>query len=67
MTTTTPDDLRTNLIGAWTLQSYEADSIDGSTVTYPLGIDAQGIIMYTPDGYKAPDAARANGLTRTWR
>jgi hypothetical protein len=38
------------LAGAWTLQSYEARSIDGSNVTYPLGVDAKGIIMYTPDG-----------------
>jgi hypothetical protein len=66
MTTTTTDDLRTNLIGAWTLQSYEAHSINGSNVTYPLGIDAQGIIMYTPDGYMALDAALANALTGTW-
>ena len=41
MTTTTADDLRTNLIGAWALQSYEARSIDGSNVTYPLGVDAR--------------------------
>ena len=53
MTTTTTNDLRTNLIGTWTLQSYEAHSIDGSTVTHPLGTHAQGIIMYTPDGYIA--------------
>ena len=38
MTTTTTADLRTNLVGAWTLQSYEARSIDGSTVAYPLEI-----------------------------
>ena len=67
MTATTADDLRTNLIGAWALQSYEARSIDGSNVTYPLGIDVQGIIMDTTDGYMALDAARANALTRTWR
>ena len=66
MTTATTDDLRTNLIGAWTLQSYEAHSIDGPNVTYPPGIDAQGLIMYTPDGYMALDAARANALTGTW-
>jgi hypothetical protein len=53
MTATTTDDLRTNLIGAWTLQSYEARSIDGSNETNPLGVDAKGIIMYIPDGYVA--------------
>jgi len=66
MTTTTADDLRTNLIGAWALQSYEARSIDGSNVTYPLGVDAKGTIIYTPDDYMALDAARANALTGTW-
>jgi hypothetical protein len=50
MTTTTTNDLRTNLIGAWTLQSYEARSINGSTVTYPLtrGAQAQRCCMATP-------------------
>ena len=53
--------------GAWTLQSYEARSIDGSNVTYPLGVDAERIIMDTTDGYMALDAAGANALTTTWR
>src|ERR1700741_2466911 len=60
MTTNTTDDLRTNLIGAWTLQSYEAHSIDGSTVTYPLGTHPQGIIMYTPDGYMSAQLMRSD-------
>jgi hypothetical protein len=60
MTTTTTDDLRTNLIGAWTLQSYESSSIDGSNVTYPLGAHAQGIIMYTPDGYMSAQLMRSD-------
>ena len=62
MTTTTADDLRTNLIGAWTLQSYESSSIDGSNVTYPLGVDAQGVIMYTPDGYMSAQLMRSDRL-----
>jgi hypothetical protein len=44
MTVATADDLRANLIGAWTLQSYVSMSIDGSDVVYPLGVDARGII-----------------------
>jgi hypothetical protein len=48
MTATTADDLRTNLIGAWTLQSYEARSIDGCNAIYPLGVDARGIICTPP-------------------
>lgn len=43
--------LRDTLVGAWELVSYvERDSPDGP-VRYPHGADAQGLIMYTPDGY----------------
>jgi hypothetical protein len=43
--------LRDKLVGAWELVSYiERDSPDGP-VRYPHGQDAQGLIMYTPDGY----------------
>jgi hypothetical protein len=59
MTSTTADDLRTNLIGAWALQSYEARSVDGSDVIYPLGVDPRGIIMYTPDGYMSAQLMRS--------
>ncbi|WAC90393.1 lipocalin-like domain-containing protein [Mycobacterium sp. Aquia_213] len=58
-TITTADELRTNLIGAWTLQSYESSALDGSDVSYPLGVDAQGFIMYTPDGYMSAQLMRA--------
>ncbi len=37
------------LVGAWRLVSYEAHGPGG--VLYPLGEDAMGYIMYTPDGY----------------
>ena len=37
------------LIGAWRLVTYEAHT--GDDVLYPLGEDASGYIMYTPDGY----------------
>jgi hypothetical protein len=60
VTTTTPADLRTNLVGAWTLHAYEARSLDGSTVTYPLGTHPQGIIMYTPDGYMSAQLMRSD-------
>ena len=58
-TTATAEDLRAHLIGAWTLESYESRSLDGSGVTYPLGPDAQGIIMYTPDGYMSAQLMRS--------
>ena len=62
MTLTAANELRTNLIGAWTLQSYVSITVDGSDTAYPLGVDARGIIMYTPDGYmsaqlSSPDRA----------
>lgn len=37
------------MIGAWRLVRYEAHA--GDEVSYPLGEDASGYIMYTPDGY----------------
>ena len=37
------------LIGAWRLVTYEAHT--GDDMLYPLGEDASGYIMYTPDGY----------------
>jgi hypothetical protein len=59
MTTTTVDKLRANLIGAWALQSYKSTTVDGSNTIYPLGIDAHGIIMYTPDGYMSAQIMRS--------
>jgi hypothetical protein len=45
------DTLRDKLVGAWELVScIERDSPDGP-VRYPHGEDAQGLIMYTPDGF----------------
>ncbi|WP_431206708.1 lipocalin-like domain-containing protein [Burkholderia cepacia] len=43
--------LREQLVGAWRLVSYEIRPRDGSAVTYPLGRDASGWILYTRDGY----------------
>ncbi|HGL6718156.1 lipocalin-like domain-containing protein [Burkholderia contaminans] len=43
--------LREQLVGAWRLVSYEIRPRDGSAITYPLGRDARGWILYTPDGY----------------
>ena len=37
------------LVGAWRLVTYEAHA--GDEVSYPLGEDASGYIMYTADGY----------------
>ncbi len=43
--------LREQLIGAWKLLSYVETPVDGSPKRFPMGENAQGIIMYTPDGY----------------
>jgi hypothetical protein len=43
--------LRERLLGSWKLVSCEARNDDGSRVIYPLGKDARGYILYTPDGY----------------
>jgi len=46
------ESLRSQLIGAWELVEYSAHSkSDPSNKVYPMGPHAQGIIMYTPDGY----------------
>lgn len=54
------DELRTKLVGAWTLESYESRAVDGSDVSYPLGADARGIIMYTPHGYMSAQLMRSD-------
>ncbi|KIW00567.1 uncharacterized protein PV09_07921 [Verruconis gallopava] len=44
--------LRDRLIGAWDLIEYCAYLPDDEDdKVYPMGPDAKGIIMYTPDGY----------------
>jgi hypothetical protein len=44
--------LRSQLIGAWELIEYCAHlPNDGSNKYFPMGPEARGIIMYTPDGY----------------
>lgn len=50
--------LRDRLIGAWTLQSYIATPMDGSPPFHPLGEDAQGLLLYTPDGYMSAQLMR---------
>lgn len=64
--------LAERLIGSWQLVSYSTRNADDQ-VRYPLGTDAQGLIIYTPDGYmsaqimsvgRAPyDSQRVHGGT----
>jgi len=44
--------LRSQIVGAWELKQYYAYLVgDESNKYWPMGENAQGIIMYTPDGY----------------
>lgn len=47
------------LIGAWQLESWSLVYVDGRPDEYPLGRDAVGLIMYTPDGYVSASLMRA--------
>ena len=48
-----------SLVGAWSLVSYCAPSIDNpADMAYPLGPDAEGILLYTQDGYMSATLLR---------
>lgn len=51
--------LTERLIGSWTLESYSTRDADGE-VTYPLGPDAEGLILYTPDGFMSAQIMATN-------
>jgi hypothetical protein len=48
---------RDEIIGTWTLRSYQNVSETGY-VEYPLGSDAVGIIIFTADGYMSAQLMR---------
>jgi hypothetical protein len=48
------------LIGTWRLISWENRSVDGQKISYPLGKDAVGYIMYNEDGYMFVAISRPN-------
>ncbi len=41
--------MRDRLVGAWSCRSTRPRPEDG-TITFPMGADATGLIIYTPDG-----------------
>lgn len=43
--------LRQRLLGSWVLQSYLEQPKGQETPNYPLGADARGMLIYSPDGY----------------
>lgn len=50
MTTTKPAEAR-DLLGAWTLVEWAYVYADGRPDEHPMGPDAKGFIIYTPDGH----------------
>jgi hypothetical protein len=50
---------RDALVGAWRLISWENQAADGQ-VTYPMGADALGYLIYTADGRFSVTISRAN-------
>ncbi len=50
--------LREKIVGTWLLVSYIAQDDQGGPVTFPLGRDAVGLIMYTTDGYMSAQLMR---------
>ena len=50
--------LRNAIQGTWELVSYIAQDNHGGPITYPLGADALGLIMYTADGYMSAQLMR---------
>ncbi|GAB1811957.1 lipocalin-like domain-containing protein [Mycobacterium sp. MUNTM1] len=42
--------IREQIVGTWELVEYSMTSADGE-VHHPLGPDARGLIIYTPDGF----------------
>jgi hypothetical protein len=50
--------LRNAILGTWELVSYIAQDNHGGPITYPLGPDALGLIMYTADGYMSAQLMR---------
>jgi hypothetical protein len=51
---------RQTLVGTWVLERWEYVYADGRPSEYPLGEDAVGFLMYTPDGFVSASLARAD-------
>ena len=50
-----------DLIGGWRLESWSLVHDDGRADDQPLGPDAKGFILYTPDGHVSATIMRAGG------
>jgi hypothetical protein len=49
--------LKFKLIGSWQLLSFSSISVDGA-ISYPLGNDAKGALIYSVDGFVAVNIMR---------
>jgi hypothetical protein len=54
-----------DLLGAWHLESWSFVYDDGRPQEFPLGSDAKGIIMYTPDGHVSATLMRNSRASKT--
>ncbi|KAE8382349.1 Lipocalin-like domain-containing protein [Aspergillus bertholletiae] len=46
------------LVGTWVLLDYRTESLETKQVAWPLGSDAQGILVYSPEGYMSAQLMR---------
>ena len=52
------DDIRAQLLGAWTLARWGIDFSDGRAASFPFGADATGLIVYSAGGWMNASIAR---------
>lgn len=55
------DKLKAELIGSWDLRSFHSLSPEGA-ISYPLGENARGILMYSEDGCVAVNIMKAERI-----
>ena len=53
-----------DLLGAWRLDSWSFVYDDLRAPEFPLGLDAKGIIIYTPDGHVSATLMRAGRASK---
>lgn len=53
-----------DLVGGWRLECWSLVYEDARPDEYPLGADAQGLILYTPDGHVSATLARRASSTQ---
>lgn len=49
----------TNLLGTWELISWQITRSDGQAAYFPFGKQAQGILMYSADGFMSANISHA--------